>query len=88
MFTDDYPIERSTPITAEPGDVLFFSYFTVHGSGPNTSGRTRKTVLAQLYAGTDRLDPSSEHPVSGIVLRGRNHGVTRSSAGTDVESGK
>ena len=78
-FTARYPIEDATPFEAQPGDVLFFSYFTVHGSGPNLSDRTRKTVLAQLHAGADRLDPTSEHPVSGLVLRGRNHHATRRS---------
>ena len=78
-FSARYPLEEATPFEAEPGDVLFFSYLTVHGSGPNRSSDPRRTVLTQLFSGRDRLDPSSEHPVSGLVLRGRNHHATRNS---------
>ncbi len=80
-FTDQYSLEEARPIEAARGDVLFFSYLTVHGSGPNTGNHVRKTALIQLHAGTDRLDPSSEHPVSGIVLRGWNHNATRMTVG-------
>ncbi len=80
-FAEQYPLEQAVPIEAEPGDVLFFSYFTVHGSGPNRSQATRKTVLVQMFSGADELDPESEHPVSGLVLRGRNRTATRRSAG-------
>lgn len=78
-FTAEYPIDQAVAYEAEPGDVLFFSYFTVHGSTPNTSDRSRKTVLTQLFSGRDQLDPISEHPVSGLVLRGQNHHATRES---------
>lgn len=76
-FLDEYPLDGATNVEAERGDVLFFSSLTVHGSGPNTSKRTRKTVLVQLYSGTDVLDPDSTHIVSGIVLRGWNHRASR-----------
>ncbi|RYG37446.1 phytanoyl-CoA dioxygenase family protein, partial [bacterium] len=32
-----YPLENSTPLEAEPGDVVFFHYFLIHGSKPNRS---------------------------------------------------
>lgn len=75
----DYPIERAKPLEAEPGDVLFFHYLTIHGSMPNRSDRVRKTVLAQLHSGSDRMEPSS-HPYEGLVLRGWNHAMTRENA--------
>lgn len=78
-FLDEYPLESAVTYEAEPGDVLFFSYFTVHGSGRNTSSLPRKTVLLQLFSGADQVDPSSEHSVSGLVLRGHNHHATRNS---------
>ena len=31
--TDDWPIEKSVPVPAQAGDVIFFSYLTVHASG-------------------------------------------------------
>lgn len=70
------PFERflvsdSVPVPAEPGDVLFFSYLTVHGSGVNTSNEARTTLLMQLR------DPEDEPAVDthrsrgqGMMLRG------------------
>jgi ectoine hydroxylase-related dioxygenase (phytanoyl-CoA dioxygenase family) len=50
---EKYPIEQATPCPAEAGDVLFFSYLTVHGSGVNTSSEARTTVLIQMRDPTD-----------------------------------
>ncbi len=74
-----YPIEDATPVEAEPGDVLFFSYLTLHGSMPNRSSKTRKTVLVQMHAGDDIIEPSG-HPYEGLVLRGWNSRASRSLA--------
>jgi phytanoyl-CoA hydroxylase len=77
-FADRFPIGGATVYEAEPGDVLFFSCLTIHGSGPNLSPTTRKTVLVQLYDGRAELE-ESEHPVVGTVLRGWNSRATRRS---------
>jgi ectoine hydroxylase-related dioxygenase (phytanoyl-CoA dioxygenase family) len=77
----NYPLDRALPLEAEPGDVAFFHYFTIHGSMPNRSPRTRKTVLAQLYAGNDRIEPGNLHPDEHLVLAGWNAFATRESAG-------
>lgn len=77
-----HPIENATVLEAEAGDVLFFHYFTLHGSMPNRSSRTRKTVLVQLYAGHDRVEEGNRHPDERLVLRGWNHHSTRARAGT------
>jgi len=62
--------------------VCFFHYCTLHGSGPNRSDRTRKTVLLQLYAGGgDETEDPDGHPDARLVLRGRNPAMTRSRAG-------
>ena len=45
---DRHPIEDATIVEAEPGDVIFFHYFTIHGSMPNRSDRVRKTCLPAL----------------------------------------
>jgi phytanoyl-CoA hydroxylase len=45
--TVDYPLESGTPCPAGAGDVLFFNYLTIHGSGVNRSTRTRRNVLFQ-----------------------------------------
>ncbi|HEY8665961.1 MAG TPA: phytanoyl-CoA dioxygenase family protein [Tepidisphaeraceae bacterium] len=50
---DKYPIDKATPCPAEAGDVLFFSYLTIHGSGVNTSSEARTTMLVQMRDPTD-----------------------------------
>ncbi len=45
---EQYPIEKATPCPAQAGDVLFFSYLTIHGSGINASKEARTTVLVQM----------------------------------------
>lgn len=79
-MTEKYPLEGSTALEAEPGDVVFFHYFTLHGSMPNTSQHTRKTVLVQLHAGDDEVEDAEGHLNSRIALRGWNSCSTRSTA--------
>ncbi|MGI8924560.1 MAG: phytanoyl-CoA dioxygenase family protein [Fimbriimonadales bacterium] len=81
QMLDNHPIEGATPLEAEPGDVLFFHYFTLHGSMPNRSSETRKTVLVQMYAGGDRVEEGNSHPNERLVLSGWNHFATRDVAG-------
>lgn len=68
---EQYPIESSIACPAEAGDVLFFSYLTIHGSGINTSSEARTTCLFQLRDPSDL--PSVNTHLSrgqGMVLRG------------------
>ena len=74
----NYPLSGAKVIEAEAGDVLFFHYFTVHGSMPNTSKNTRKNVLVQLHSGNDRIEGDNHHINSRLVLRGFNNIATRS----------
>jgi phytanoyl-CoA hydroxylase len=76
-----YPLSGATPLEAQPGDVVFFHYFTLHGSMPNRSPRTRKTVLVQLYSGDDHVEEGNTHPDEHLVLAGWNHYATRTRAG-------
>jgi phytanoyl-CoA hydroxylase len=78
-FAARFPFERSVPMECGPGDLVFFSYLTVHASLPNRSDRARKHVLVQLHGGADRIE-SGGHPASNLVLRGWNHQMTRSAA--------
>jgi len=77
-----YPLENATAVSANRGDVLFFHYFTLHGSLPNNSDKIRKTVLAQLHAGNDEIEPDSEinHYYDALTLRGWNSKMNRSKA--------
>ncbi len=77
---DRYPLENATVLEAEPGDVLFFHYFTLHGSKHNRSRRLRKTVLVQMHAGDDEIEPGNNHPNARLTLRGWNHRINRGTA--------
>ena len=79
---DRYQLEDAEPIIAEPGDVVFFHCCSLHGSMQNVSKRPRKTVLVQLYSGSDRVVDGNRHTNVQLVLRGVNHFVTRSSVDT------
>lgn len=81
QILQQYPIENATVLEAEAGDVLFFHYFTIHGSMPNRSSGVRKTVLVQMYSGQDCIEEGNQHPDEKLVLRGWNHRMTRSKAG-------
>lgn len=76
-FLAAHRLEDATPCPAEPGDVLFFHYFTLHGSMPNRSQDTRKTVLVQMHRGDDRIEEGNRHPNERLVLKGFNHFATR-----------
>jgi phytanoyl-CoA hydroxylase len=81
---DKFPIDDAVPCPAEAGDVLFFSYLTVHGSGVNTSDEDRTTVLIQMRDAADK--PSKNIHLSkgqGMMLRGINP-ITRFITGEDL----
>ncbi len=67
----EYPIEDAVPCEAKAGDVLFFSYLTIHGSGVNVSSEARTTLLVQMR---DPCDPPTikthESRGQGMMLRG------------------
>lgn len=68
---DKYPVEEATPLEAKAGDVLFFSYLTIHGSGLNTSSEARTTMLIQMRDPEDppTLDTHRSRG-QGMMLRG------------------
>jgi len=78
---DRHPIQDAMPVECAAGDVVFFHYFTLHGSMPNRAAKTRKTVLCQLYEGHDQIEPGNGHPDERMVLRGWNHTISRTKAG-------
>ncbi len=67
-----WPLEDSVACEAEAGDVLFFTYFTVHGSGVNTTGEARTTLLVQYRDPEDRptRNVHTESLGQGMMLRG------------------
>jgi len=80
--TGQFPIESAVACPAQSGDVLFFSYLTIHGSGMNTSDEARTTLLVQMRDPTD-LPTTDVHRsagqitmLSGIDPTGIYHGLT------------
>jgi phytanoyl-CoA hydroxylase len=68
---DKYPIEDSLPLPAKAGDVLLFSYLTIHGSGINTSSEARTTLLVQMRDPEDSpTEKTHESRGQGMMLRG------------------
>jgi ectoine hydroxylase-related dioxygenase (phytanoyl-CoA dioxygenase family) len=68
-----YPIEKGTPCPANRGEVVFFNYLTIHGSGLNTSSGLRKTVLVEVRDAADReTGPAHVSHARGLMLRGEN----------------
>lgn len=66
-----YPIERALPVEARAGDVLLFSYLTIHGSGVNTSDQARTTLLVQVRDPEDQpVEKTHESRGQGMMLRG------------------
>ncbi len=68
---EQYPLEAAVACPARAGDVLFFSYLTIHGSGVNVSHEPRTTLLVQMR---DPTDPPTElvhlSRGQGMMLRG------------------
>ena len=79
-FLDQYPLDGALTLEAEPGDIAFFHYFTLHGSKPNRSNKVRKTVLTQMHSGDDAIEPGNTHINARLTLRGWNHHAGRTAA--------
>jgi phytanoyl-CoA hydroxylase len=68
---EQYPVSDATPVPAGPGDVLFFTYLTIHGSGLNESREARTTLLVQMRDPTDHpLIQTHLSRGQGMMLRG------------------
>lgn len=71
LSPEEYPVADALPIEAKAGDVLLFSYLTIHGSGINESDEARTTILIQMR---DPADPPSfrahESQGQGMMLAG------------------
>lgn len=68
---EGYAIEDALPLPARAGDVVFFSYLLIHGSGPNLSDEARTTLLVQMRDPADR--PIVDRHISrgqGMMLAG------------------
>jgi len=70
-LTEQYPLEAAVALPAKAGDVLFFSYLTVHGSSVNVSDEARTTLLVQMRDPADQPTVKThESRGQGMMLRG------------------
>ena len=68
---EQYPINEALACEAGIGDVLFFSYLTIHGSNINASHEARTTLLVQMRDPTDMPSKKThESRGQGMMLRG------------------
>lgn len=68
---EQWPLDDAVAVPAEPGDLLLFSYLTVHGSGVNRSDEARTTLLVQFHDAADQaVDDSNVALGRGMMLRG------------------
>ena len=68
---DQYPIESATPVPMKAGDLLIFSYLTIHGSTPNTSDTWRRMLLFEFRSPLDSRKSDPESSVGqGLIVRG------------------
>jgi ectoine hydroxylase-related dioxygenase (phytanoyl-CoA dioxygenase family) len=51
-------VESARSLELEAGDVSLHHCLTLHGSGPNRTGRPRKTIILRMFDGECRLDRS------------------------------
>ncbi|MEM6430691.1 MAG: phytanoyl-CoA dioxygenase family protein, partial [Deinococcota bacterium] len=54
---------QAQPATMQPGDVLFFNGQVIHGSGPNTSDRFRRALIAHYVVGDAQKVAEFYHPL-------------------------
>ncbi|XP_072930227.1 probable alpha-ketoglutarate-dependent hypophosphite dioxygenase isoform X2 [Epargyreus clarus] len=66
-----FPLSGATPVIAEAGDVVIFSYLLIHGSTPNNSTRPRRMLLIQYADAHDKPNAGERgQPGRGLILRG------------------
>ena len=69
--TDRYRIADSVAVPAKRGDVVAFSYYTVHGSYVNRTGRTRRMVrVGYRHPHNNQTAGANSHNTYGIMVAG------------------
>ena len=71
MPTDQYRLEDAVSVPADAGDVVFFSYLTIHGSAPNRTDQWRRLVRFG-YRDPDNVQTSGQGlGRDGLMVRGQ-----------------
>lgn len=68
---EGYEIDEALALPAKAGDVVFFNYLLIHGSGPNLSSEARTTLLVQMRDPADKpLVDRHQSRGQGMMLAG------------------
>lgn len=68
-----FPLSNAEPVSAKKGEIVIFTYLTIHGSYLNTSTRPRRMFLIQVRAADDEpVKDTHNSPCQNLVLRGKN----------------
>jgi hypothetical protein len=71
VVSDEVP-QNPVLVTAEPGDVVIFSSFTLHSTTPNTTQEDRWAYVVE-YMSIEHYDPYIEPPYFLVAQNGKSH---------------
>ena len=69
--TDDYKLEDAVSVHCDAGDVVLFSYYTVHGSAPNRTSGWRRLVRFGYRDPANVQIAGQSHGRPGLMVRGQ-----------------
>lgn len=69
--TDLYRLGDAVSVPAAAGDVVLFSYYTIHGSAPNRSSQWRRLVRFGYRDPDNAQTAGQSHGRPGLMVRGR-----------------
>ena len=73
--TDQYRLDDAVSVPADAGDVVFFSYYTIHGSAPNRTDQWRRLVRFG-YRDPDNVQTSGQGlGRDGLMVRGQKRNL-------------
>ena len=77
---DQYKLEDAVSVPAGAGDVVFFSYYTVHGSAPNRTPHWRRLVRFGYRDPDNAQLAGQSHGRPGLMVRGQKRNREASAA--------
>ena len=91
---DEYGLDQAVAVDCEPGDVVIFNIFTIHGSGRNTTDKPRRAVVFRYRNPANRQTVGENGPFTndregfGIMARGLRPAVAGKCAAPGGEINK
>lgn len=69
--TDEYGLDDAVEISAEAGDVILMSYFTIHGSDLNQTDETRRIIRVGYRNPDNEQTAGQAHGRDGVIVSGQ-----------------